>query len=197
MAMRGMSLLELLVVLGLIGIFVVITTSNLTATQRRLDFDAFAKEVVSSLEKCRWKAFQERSYTGALITQTPGGYEFSFFQDGNGNGIRTTDIIQGTDISIYRAIPIRRASGDIETGILKTGVAEIPPKSGFLDASDPVKFGKSNIISFSPDGQSSSGTLYLACHSQKRMYGVVLYGPTARISLWKYSNQKWQMVGDR
>ena len=196
--MRGMSLLELLVVLGLIGLFVVVSTSNLTATQRQIDFDYFAREVVSSLEKCRWKAFQKRCYTGVLITQQPdNGYEFSFFQDGNSNGIRTVDIHQGTDASIYRAIPIRRASRDIEAAILKTAVPEIPPKTGTLSPEDPVKFGKSNIISFSPDGQSSSGTLYLACHSQKRMYAVVLYGPTARITLWKYSNQNWQMVGDR
>ena len=196
--MRGMSLLELLVVLGLIGVFVVASTSNLTATQRQLDFDHFAREIVSSLEKCRWKAFQQRRYTGALISQQPNdGYEFSFFQDGNGNGIRTTDIHQGTDTSIYRAIPIQRASRDIEAAVLKTEIPEIPPKTGTLNPADPVKFGKSNIISFSPDGQSSSGTLYLACHSQKRMYAVVLYGPTARITLWKYSNQNWQMVGDR
>ena len=196
--MRGMSLLEMLVVLGLIGVFVVVSTSNLTATQRQLDFDHFAREIVSSLEKCRWKAFQQRRSTGVLITQQPdNGFEFSFFQDGNGNGIRTVEINQGTDASIYRSIPIQRASRDIEAAILKTGVPEIPPKSGTLSPDDPVKFGKSNIISFSPDGQSSSGTLYLACHSQKRMYAVVLYGPTARITLWKYSNQNWQMVGDR
>ena len=194
---RGMSLLEVLVVLGLIGLFVGMTTTNLTATQRQLNFDQFAREIVSSLEKCRWRAFRERCYTGVLIGQKQSGYEFSFFLDGNGNGIRTLDIGKGTDPSIDRPVPIRRASGDIEAAVLKMGAPEIPPKKGMLDATDPVKFGKSSIISFSPDGQSSSGTLYLSCHSQKRMYAIVLYGPTARISLWKYSNQKWQMVGDR
>jgi prepilin-type N-terminal cleavage/methylation domain-containing protein len=196
--MRGMSLLELLVVLGLIGLFVVVSTANVTATQRQLDFDQFAREVVTSLEKCRWKAFEQRCYTGVLISQRPdNAYDFSFYRDGNGNGIRTADISHGTDTTTYRTIPVQRASRDIEAAVLKTGVPEIPPKKGMLNPLDPIKFGKSNIISFSPDGQSSSGTLYLSCHSQKRMYAVVLYGPTARISLWKYSNQSWQMVGDR
>ena len=195
--MRGMSLLELLVVLALIALFVVFTTANLTATQRQLDFDHFAREITSSLKQCRWKAFRDRCYTGVLIGHSGNGYEFSFYSDGNGNGIRTQEIDSGTDPAFHRTVPIRRASGDMEAAVLKEGAPEIPPKKGVLDPSDPVKFGKSSIISFSPDGQSSSGTLYLSCHSQKRMYAIVLYGPTARITLWKYSNQKWQMVGDR
>jgi hypothetical protein len=92
---------------------------------------------------------------------------------------------------------LQRAQGDMEAGILDSPVPEIPPKKGWLDPVDPVKFGSSNIISFSPDGQSSSGTLYLACHSQQRMYAIVLYGPTAKLTLWKYFDTKWQMVGDR
>jgi prepilin-type N-terminal cleavage/methylation domain-containing protein len=196
--MRGLSLLELLVVLFLIGIFVVVTTANLTATQRRLDFDYFAREVLNSLEGCRWKAMNERCYTGIVVDQSPSGlYRFSFFKDGNRNGIRKIDIESGTDKPIYRPLNIYRASGDMKAAVLNPGVPEIPPKKGVLDPFDPVKFGKSNIISFSPDGQSSSGTLYLACHSQERMYAIVMYGPTAKISLWKYMDSKWQMVGDR
>ena len=195
--MRGMTLLELLVVLALIGLFVAFTTANLTATHRQLDFDQFAREIVESLEKCRWRAFRERCYTGIVIHENQQGFEFSFFLDGNGNGIRTLDIGKGIDASIYRSMTIWRASGDIEAAVLKTNVPEIPPGKGNLDPSDPVKFGKSNIISFSPDGQSSSGSLYLSCHSQNRMYAIVLYGPTAKISLWKYGNQNWHMVGDR
>jgi Tfp pilus assembly protein FimT len=192
-----MSLLELLVVLALIALFVVLTTANLAATQRQLDFDHFAREIFSSLKQCRWKAFRDRCYTGVLIGQTDNGYVFSFHNDGNGNGIRTQEIEEGTDPSFQRPVPIRRASGDMEAAILSPDIPEIPPKKGVLDVDDPVKFGKSNIISFSPDGQSSSGTLYLSCHSQKRMYAIVLYGPTTRMTLWKYSNQKWQLVGDR
>jgi hypothetical protein len=196
--MKGTTFLELIVVLGLIGLFVVVTTANLNATQRRIDFDQFAEEIFSSLQKCRWKAFQQRCYTGVFVEKVRSGYEFSFFTDGNGNGIRTVDIADGKDISLYRPIRVYRASGDMEAAILKAGVPEIPPKKGVLNgAGSPIKFGNTKIISFSPNGQSSSGTLYLSCHSQKQMYAIVLYGPTARMSMWKYSNQKWHMVEDR
>ena len=67
--MRGVSLLEMLVVLALLSLFVVMATANLSATQRRLDFDEFAREIVNSLEVCRWKALNERRYTGILVQQ--------------------------------------------------------------------------------------------------------------------------------
>ena len=195
--MRGFSLVELLVVLALIGLFAVMATANLSATQRRLDFDEFAREIVNSIQVCRWKALNERHYTGIVIAQDGGIFRFSFYRDGNGNGIRTADIQTGVDPGFLHPVHVYRAVGDMEAGVLNTGVPEIPPKKGWVDPVDPVKFGKSNIISFSPDGQSSSGTLYLTCHSQERMYAIVLYGPTAKLSLWKFCNSKWQMVGDR
>jgi len=195
--MRGFSLVELLVVLALIGLFAAVATSNLSATQRRLDFDEFAREIVNSIQVCRWRAFNERHYTGIVVEQADGIYRFAFYRDGNSNGIRSVDIQSGVDPGFLHPLYVYRALGDMEAAVLNTGVPEIPPKKGWLGPADPVKFGKSSIISFSPDGQSSSGTLYLACHSQERMYAIVLYGPTAKLTLWKFCNTRWQMVGDR
>jgi prepilin-type N-terminal cleavage/methylation domain-containing protein len=195
--MRGVSLVEMLVVLALVSLFAVTATSNLSATQRRLDFDEFAREIVNAIQTCRWKALNERRYTGILVEKTAGVFQFSFYRDGNHNGIRTAETQSGVDPAFLHPLHVYRALGDMEAAVLKTPVPEIPPKKGWLDASDPVKFGKSSILSFSPDGQSSSGTLYLSCHSQERMYAIVLYGPTAKLTLWKFCNSKWQMVGDR
>ncbi len=194
---RGHTLLELLVVLALIGMMVFLWTGDLRSTERERDFDLFAKEVFSMLETCRWKALNERVYAAAIVNETNNEYGMSFYLDGNSNGIRQNDILQRKDIPFRSPVRLERASGDLAPGILNASVPEIPPKKGMLDAGDPVKFGKSNIISFSPNGDSSSGTLYLACRSQKQMYAIVLYGATARISLWKFRNDQWQMVGDR
>jgi prepilin-type N-terminal cleavage/methylation domain-containing protein len=195
--MRGFSLVELLVVMALLSLFAVMATANLSATQRRLDFDEFAREIVDAMEMCRWKALNERRYTGILVEHPGTAFQFSFYRDGNKNGIRTAEIQSGLDPAFLHPIYLNRALGDMEAAALDSPVPEIPPKKGLLDPNDPVKFGQSSIISFSPDGQSSSGTIYLACHSQQRMYAIVLYGPTARLTLWKFFNAKWQMVGDR
>ena len=194
---RGFSLAELLIVLSLIGIFVLFYTSNLSGSQRQQEFENFAREVFQLLEMCRWKALNQRVYAGAFLQESGNVYYASLHLDGNGNGIRTAEVQSGTDFSVYGPVRLQKASGDIHPGILSS-IPEIPPGTGWLQGgSDPVKFGKSNIISFSPNGDSSSGTLYLACGSQQQMFAVVVYGATARMTLWKYNNNKWQMVGDR
>lgn len=194
---QGFSLLELLVVLMLIGLFLVIASTNLAGAQRQRDFENFVKEIVTMLETCRWKALNERRYAGVLVQKQQDTYIASLFMDGNDNGIRIADIRSGKDIQFHGPIRLQSALGDIAPGILEGRVPQIPPRSGLIDNPDPIRFGRSDLISFSPDGDSSSGTLYLSCRSQAQMAAIVLYGATARMSLWKFRNHEWQMVGDR
>jgi prepilin-type N-terminal cleavage/methylation domain-containing protein len=192
----GFSLLELLVVLAVVSLIVCLNTTDLLGAQRQRDFEQFAREMVALLETCRWKALNERSYAGAIVEEQENVRYVSLYLDGNGNGIRTADVQAGKDYRFRGPVRMEKGSQDIATGILNESIPELPPKKGFLNPDDPVQFGKSNIISFSPKGDSSSGTLYLACRSQQQMFAVVIYGATARLRLWKYSNHEWQMVED-
>jgi prepilin-type N-terminal cleavage/methylation domain-containing protein len=195
---EGFSAIELLVVLALVGIFIVFTGTNWAGMQKQKDFEVFARETLNLFERCRWKALNERRYAGAVLTQMNQDYFATFYQDGNGNGIRRADIQLGVDTRFYGPVKLSRALDDIRLAILNAQIPEIPPKTGVIpNSSDPIKFGNSNIVSFSPFGDSSSGTLYLGCESQQQMFAIVLFGATARLSLWKFSNQTWQMVADR
>jgi prepilin-type N-terminal cleavage/methylation domain-containing protein len=195
---HGFTLLELLVVIALVGILVLFSGTNLSGSQRRREFEYFARELVSLLEACRWRAMSESAYAGAVITRRGDSYVASVYLDGNGNGIRMQDITAGLDAPFHDPLILKRALGDVEAGYLRERVPQIPPKSGFItDTSDPVRFGRSDIISFSPKGDSSSGTIYLACHSQGEMYGLVLYGATARLTVWRLRSNQWQTVEDR
>src|SRR4030095_2603416 len=126
----------------------------------------FAREVVALLETCRWKAMNERSYAGAIVTEQANVHYVSLYLDGNGNGIRTADVLSGKDTKFRGPFRMDKVSGAIGTAILNASLPELPPKKGYLDPAEPIQFGKSNIISFSPKGDSSSGTLFLSCRSQ-------------------------------
>jgi hypothetical protein len=57
-----------------------------------------------------------------------------------------------------------------------------------------VRFGRSDLISFSPGGSASSGTLYVT-DGRRGFYAVVLFGPTARLRVWRYrpEERRWTL----
>ena len=70
-------------------------------------------------------------------------------------------------------------------------IPEIPPGPGILmPGSDPVRFGRSDIITFTPRGTSSSGTLYVSDRDGTAV-AVVLYGGTGRIRIWRFDRDRW------
>jgi hypothetical protein len=48
-----------------------------------------------------------------------------------------------------------------------------------------VQFGRSDVVSFSPRGASSSGTLYVT-DGKDALYAVVVFGPTVRLRVWRF-----------
>jgi competence ComEA-like helix-hairpin-helix protein len=79
----------------------------------------------------------------------------------NGNGVLSADIATGRDRRVAGPFELSGGAADVRVGI-NPGVPAIPPDSGTLDPADPIKFGRSNMLSFSPMGTATPGTFYLA-----------------------------------
>lgn len=139
----------------------------------------------------RWmqsEAVRTRKKVGIVFTRAPDGtYQFGLYSDGDGDGIRMRDVRSGKDPKFAGPFFLWREYPGIRLGILERDrIARVPPAGGVLgNRLDPVQFGSSDIISFSPRGRSSSGTLYFTDQS-RRMMALVVYGPTVRIRIWTY-----------
>jgi hypothetical protein len=59
---------------------------------------------------------------------------------------------------------------------------------------DPVRFGRSDLVSFTPVGSASSGTLYVT-DRRHALFAVVLFGPTARLRVWRFvpAERRWTL----
>ncbi|HXH27684.1 MAG TPA: hypothetical protein VNL37_01495, partial [Candidatus Polarisedimenticolia bacterium] len=80
----------------------------------------------------------------------------------------------------------------IDFGLLDTAIPEVPPATGVLaPASDPVRFGRSDIVSFTPIGTASSGTFYVS-DGRATVCAVVLYGRTGRIRTWRFDRGRFR-----
>ena len=104
-------------------------------------------------------------------------------------GVRTRDIRRGID---RRTTPVE-AIGDRFPGVrfgVAAGVTDI--SSGKKLVGDPVRMGRSDIVSFGPAGTATSGTVYVRSRSG-RQYAVRVLGATGRVRVLGFNVEmgKW------
>ena len=127
---------------------------------------------------------------GIKFRRDGGRYEWALYRDGNGNGVRTTEIASGVDRSLGLSLVWPR--NDVRPGIL-TGAAVPDPGSpgSRLDRpDDPIRFGSSDICSFTPVGESTPGSVYL-WDGRDRMAVVRIFGRSAKVrTLYYFRGEK-------
>jgi len=146
------------------------------------------------MARLRSEAIASRRDVAMRLTWSGGRYQYAFYADGDGDGVRSNDIASGRDplIGEPRDLPTRYEG--IDFGLLPEAIPEVPPGAGVLPpGSDPVRFGRSDIITFTPRGTSSSGTLYLS-DGQGTVAAVVVYGATGRLRFWRFDRERWVWI---
>jgi len=182
---RGFSLVESLAGLGILGILLLFAVPLVAATVARERLHAASLETALAFRGLRQRAVTEGCSYGLRFVSSAGSWSYSLYRDGNGNGIRTADILAGRDPLVEGPEnPGTRFEG-IRIGLPMLPIPQVPPGTGPIPApGDPVKFGNTNLVSFSPSGSISGGTLYLT--DGTRVGAVVVFGPTGRIRLERY-----------
>lgn len=192
----GFSLIEGLVVLTLLAIVAAIVVPSAAAMIGGARTAAGARQLAMSLHAQRWLSVARHVRHGLYFVQDETGWSWFEVRDGNGNGLRTNEILDGTDDTLGGPHRLESLVEDVRLGFpALAAIPRIPPGSGNIaDLEDPVKFGPSNIVSFSPFGSASSGTVYVT-GGHGTLYGVTLFGPTARIRVWRYdaSRARWSL----
>jgi type II secretory pathway pseudopilin PulG len=136
----------------------------------------------------------KRSVFVALRIQPDGRfYRWTFYADGNGNGVRTADITANVDKPVAPADGLHLKFSGVTFGIVD-GVKSIDPGPDLVAGSDPVRFGKSDLVSFSPDGSATAGTIYIRGRGHQQA-AVRVLGVTGRVRpLWfNFVTHQWEM----
>jgi hypothetical protein len=141
----------------------------------------------------RWRSVAQGRGRGWEFRRDNVGWYWLEVQDGNGNGLRRAEIAGGTDRVLSGPHRLEHWVEGVRPGFPEIdAIPGIPPRGGLIDRlDDPVKFGRSDLVGFSPRGSASSGTLYLT--DGDSLFAVVLYGPTARVRVWRFETaaRRW------
>jgi hypothetical protein len=193
---RGLGAIELLACFALLALALAVLLPTVADLGRRGRAAAAARELAVSMHAQRWKAVSSHRAHGLLFERDEERWVWREVADGNGNGLRTAEVRSGTDPTLAGPYQLEQRVSGTRLGFIRgLEVPRIPPRRGTLDESaDPVRFGRSDLVSFSPMGSASSGTLFVT-DDRDELFGVVLFGPTARVRVWRYDRRvgRWQL----
>jgi hypothetical protein len=102
--------------------------------------------------------------------------------------VRSTDIANGRDRLLSGPFPLSGGAPGVSVAI-NPGIPALPPETGLLSG-DPVRFGSSDILSFSPYGTATPGTFYLAGDASQAAVRVT--GGSARVRLMVWRGGRWR-----
>jgi hypothetical protein len=185
----------MLAVVTLVGIVALIAVPQAAALAENGRAAAAARQIATTMQALRWQAVAMNRHHGLLFDRDARGWYWLVVRDGNGNGLRTAEVRGGVDPVLSG--PHRPEDQVSGTALGYPGAGsfpDIPPRSGTVGGADPVRFGRSDLVSFSPEGSASSGTVFVT-DRRNALYGVVLFGPSCRARVWRYDRRvgRWNL----
>ena len=191
-ASRGYSLAELLTVLAILGITLLVALPAFGSLRRRSAVRAASYELRAVFHEARSRAIARGASVGVRFIDVEGTWMLAIFDDGDGDGVKSDDIKRGIDPvwSLPRTVLPQQSLARI--GMLPQTIKD-PDGEKMPPSKSPVQFGRTQICSFSPMGESTPGTIYLTDDAGE-LYAVRVYGATAKMRLLRYESaaRKWR-----
>jgi type II secretory pathway pseudopilin PulG len=186
------TLLELMFSIALCVVLGAIAVPSLAAAADEVRAAAAARYISTKLQQSRTEAVSRSADVGwQFVLTTSGAYTYAPYLDGNANGIRTYDIQHSIDVPIKPVERLLDRFGGVDFGVI-SGLPAIDSGSS-PPGTDPIRLGSSNILTFSPLGTSSSGSLYIKGRRDAQ-YAIRISGETGRTRVLKFDlrTRQWK-----
>jgi len=139
----------------------------------RIRAGAAARYLASRMALARAQAVMRSTHVALRFEEESSGISFRMFADGNGNGVRTADIAADVDSPLDTSVLLSD---------LFPGVAIAVSGSAGTDA---VRLGATNLLSFTPLGTATAGSIYVRGRDGSQ-FAVRILGTTGRTRLEQY-----------
>lgn len=179
---RGHSLIELLIVLTIFTAFASFALPRFLQSSARNRVRLAAQQVAGALYSCRMEAVKHNANVAAKFrTRDDGTVTFTLYRDGDGDGVLTKDIERGVDPPVSRPKVLDKLGQGVGFGFPPGIVPRHPGTGRRLDRlHDPIRFNRSDLASFTPNGGATPGTVYLTDGSEE-LAAVRVYHYTGKI----------------
>ena len=180
----GVSVLEILFALSASATATAIAIPVVDGAMDELRTAMAARYLEGRIRSARMDAVRgSRAVALRFEAPEPADYAYAAFGDGNGNGVRSSDIRDGVDVALGPAERLRDRFSGVGFGL----AAGVPDADGRENTGeDGVRIGTARILTMSSDGTATSGTLYI--RGRRGQYAVRVLGATGRTRMLQYDS---------
>ena len=167
---------------GLTAVIAAVAIPSMHASREHDAARGAARYIATRLQTARLEALRRNAMVAMRFDPTDEG-RFGVYVDGDGDGVLQRDIDRGVDYALHPDARLSDYFGSVSFRI----AADVPGPDGsgaLAGGSDPIRLGATNVLSFSPLGSATSGTVYLASGGGHQM-AIRVLGATGRVRvLW-------------
>jgi hypothetical protein len=182
----GISALEVLLAMATSVTMTALAMALVGSAVDEMRTASAARYVAGRIGSARIDAVRRARAVALRFEAVDGDYRYAPYEDGNGNGVRTTEVRAGIDRPLG---PFERLA-DKFPGVRFELASDAPDADGAMSTgADGVRIGSARLLTMSADGTATSGTLYV--RGRKGQYAIRVLGVTGRTRMLQYS------AGDR
>lgn len=168
---HGYTLIELLFVCTVAALVAGLAAPGVQASLSRSKTIAAARYLGGRMAMARTYAVTRSANVALRFERTDGDATFQTFVDGNGNGVRNTEIASRVDLPLDQPVQL----SELFSGVMIAAA----------DGADPLRIGTSNLLSFSPIGTATPGTIFVRGREGLQL-ALRVVGATGRTRLLRY-----------
>ncbi|MEZ5318626.1 MAG: GspH/FimT family pseudopilin [Vicinamibacterales bacterium] len=187
----GTSLPELLVAAAVVTTLIGMAVPAVGRVADHLRATEAASAAAGWMRLARFQAIATQTNVGLVFDRTPAGWSWRVCRDGTGNGLSRAEIASGAD----PCDPGRDLSAEWP-GVRIALDPTLPGPDGTAPGADPVRFGGADVVSFTPVGTATPGTLFLQSEGGEQL-AVRVAGATGRTRVLRYerASRTWRDAG--
>lgn len=190
---RGVSALDMLVTVAILGIVLAMVIPNFSTVRRQGDVERLARQVRQAVLSCRIQAITGGRNVGLVFAQGRGGWHYTMAEDLDGDGVSRRDLETGVDRPLSPRVWLKFLCSDAGVGVPAGWRVPDPSGSGWLPAGAGLRIGRAEIVSFAAAGGATPSTIYFN-DATTRMVAVRIHGGMGRIRVleWRHGWERWR-----